>query len=95
MEKRKYVVEFDDDEWEEIEAMCFEGFHLESGEAFLREQWVALGHIALGKAQRIEDGVYGGCDIYDDESANSAWVDQLRGISAKVFSFFRSGDCQF
>jgi hypothetical protein len=86
----KFKLDFSDQEQEEIEAMWFEGFEPDPTEPQSRSVWVAIGHMALGKAQRIEDGEYG--EPEDDMDDNEEWSDQLRGIASVIFNEFRAGD---
>lgn len=55
-----------------------------------RADWVALGHLALGKAQRIRAGAY---DIgSDDQATNAAWLTDLEEIAEIIFREFQPGD---
>lgn len=76
---------FSDQDWEEIASLGFEPFTIEPGQALTRQQWMAVAHMALGKAQRIENGDYG-------EDVDNGWADQLRLIAETITDHFRPGD---
>lgn len=86
----KYRLAFTSQEREEIEAMWFEGFEPDPSQPQPRSVWVAIGHMALGKAERIEVGEYG--EPEDDMEDNDEWAAELRGIASKIFGEFQSGD---
>lgn len=86
----QYKMEFTAEQWEEIEGMGFEGFEPMPDKALSRVQWIAIAHMALGKAQRIEDGNYGGGAEGDDGD----WADELRAIACKILGKFKAGDGQ-
>ena len=89
----QYKMEFTDKQWEEIVGMGFDGFEPMPDKAFSRVQWIAIAHIALGKAQRIEDGHYGGGAEGEDED-DGDWADELRAIASKILDKFQPGDGQ-
>jgi len=86
----KFKLKWSKQQVEEIEAMWFDGFSPDPSEPQPRSVWVAIGHMALGKAQRIEAGEYG--EPEDDMEDNDEWIDELRGIASVIFEEFRSGD---
>lgn len=86
----KFKLRWNKQQVEEIEALWCEGFEPNPRVAQPRTVWVAIGHMALGKAQRISAGEYGDPD--DDMDDNEEWADELRGIADVIFSEFRSGD---
>ena len=87
----QFKMEFTAKQWEEIEGMGFDGFKPMPDTALSRVQWIAIAHMALGKAQRIEDGNYGGgAEGEDDED----WADELRAIASKILDKFKAGDGQ-
>ena len=47
--------------------------------------------MALGKAQRIESGHYGGGAEGEDED-DGDWADELRGIASQILDKFKPGD---
>ena len=47
--------------------------------------------MALGKAQRIEQGHYGGGTEGEDED-DGDWADELRGIASRILDEFKAGD---
>lgn len=55
-----------------------------------RYQWMTLAHIALGKAQMIEEGWYGTEDPADD----AKWAAELREIATAILTKFQPGDGQ-
>lgn len=78
-----YTFEFSDSDWEEITSLfvvppLFQ--HMS------RQEWTSIAHMALGKAQCIDDGRYG-----DDED-DKEWADQLRGIASTILDYFQPGD---
>lgn len=85
-----YKFDFTAREWEEIDAMTTALGELNEHRAYTREQWVTIGHIALGKAQRIEEGVYD--DITEEDGDSERWANELRDIAAAIFQFFQPGD---
>lgn len=89
--QREYEIEFDDNQWDELVSMSFEPFEFGPGEALTRGQWMALGHMALGKAQRLDSGAYGdnGEDVDTEE-----WAEELRTIASTIFEKFQAGDGQ-
>ena len=92
MEVTQYKLGFDRGEWEEIDALSFDGFDPKQGKPLTRSQWIAVAHMALGKAARIEAGDYGGPE--DDDEDDTDWADTLRGIASKILNKFKSGDGQ-
>ncbi len=90
----RYQLEFTENEWEEIEALSFFPFVIVLGDTLTRPQWVALGNMALGKAQRIQQGAFGEGDEDMGGRSNKEWADQLRGIATKIFDKFLPGDGQ-
>jgi hypothetical protein len=86
----KFKLRFSQQQIEEIESMWFEGFEPDPREPQVRGVWVAIGHMALGKAQRIAAGEYGEPD--DDMDDNEDWAEELREIADIIFSEFQSGD---
>lgn len=94
-EAQKYRMAFTRPEWEEVCALGFDDFHPEHGKPMTRAGWVAVGHMLLGKAERIERGLYGGGPDEDmDMDECLAWANQLRGIADKVFYKFKPEDGQ-
>ena len=89
----QYKMEFTDKQWEEIVGMGFDGFEPMPDKAFSRVQWIAIAHIALGKALRIEEGHYGGGAEGEDED-DGDWADELRAIASKILDMFKPGDGQ-
>ena len=89
----QYKMGFTAKQWEEIEGMGFEGFAPTPDKALSRVHWIAIAHMALGKAQRIEDGTYGGGAEGEDED-DGDWEDELRAIASKILNKFRRGDGQ-
>lgn len=87
-----YKMQFNKSEWEEVEALV-EPFCFKFTGQMTRPQWIAIAHMAMGKAQRIEEGDYGGGD--EEESFDPAtWAYQLRGIADVILTKFRPGDGQ-
>ena len=87
----QYKIDFSGRQWEEIESMGFEGFEPMPDKALSRGQWIAIAHMALGKAQRIEEGHYGdGAEGEDEDDEN--WADELRGIASQILDEFKTGD---
>jgi hypothetical protein len=68
----KYRLRFNKQQAEEIRSMWADGFEPEPHEPQTRRTWVAIGHMALGKAQRIAAGEYGEPedDMDDNEEPN-------------------------
>ena len=93
-----YEFEFSDDQWDELVSMSFEPFEFSAGEKLTRGQWMALAEMALGKAQRIEEGFYGMVDENDNDIGDAdgvnveEWAEQLRAIAAVIFQYFQPGD---
>lgn len=87
-----HYLQFTSSQWEEIQSLSFDPFHIKTYTPMTRPQWVAIGHIALGKAQRIEDGQY--CDS-DGECDCEEWSKDLREISDIIFNEFQPGDSNF
>lgn len=85
----EYALQFSEEDWEEICALCFDPFEFDSEEALTRGQWMAIGDMLLGKAYRIEAGNFADDGPGDD---NPAWVAQLRRIADVIFGFFKPGD---
>lgn len=83
----KYILDFSDSDWEELECLGCEGFEL--NEAMPRHWWIMLAFIALGKAQKLEEGWYGPEENPGDDLA---WASQLRSIAAAIFDEFQPGD---
>jgi hypothetical protein len=86
----KYRLRFNKQQAEEIRSMWADGFEPEPHEPQTRRTWVAIGHMALGKAQRIAAGEYG--EPEDDMDDNEEWAEELRGIAETIFGEFKSGD---
>ena len=87
----QYKIEFTDVQWEEIASMAFDGFEPVPGEPLSRGQWIAIAHMALGKAQRIEEGHYGdGAEGEDDDDEH--WADELREIASQILNEFKPGN---
>lgn len=87
----KYQIGFTDNQWQEIESMGFEGFEPMPDKALSRCQWIAIAHMALGKAQRIEEGHYGdGAEGEDEDDEN--WADELREIASQILNNFKPGN---
>jgi len=80
---QKYSLEFTHAQWVEIESLGLTGFRPQAGEALWRDQWVAIGHMLLGKATRLRDGAYGG---------GETWADELIVIADEIFNQFKPGD---
>lgn len=89
----KYTLEFSDSDWEEILSLTFPPFEIEQGEPLIRIQWIAIGHMCLGKAYRINTGAYDEPD-FDDGCDLPAWAEQLQNIAEKIFETFQPGDGQ-
>lgn len=91
--RQEYEIEFSDKQWDEICCMSFEPFTFGPEIPMTRGQWWAIGEMALGKAQRIEEGAYGGDegDGFDPETRS----EELRAIAATIFEKFQPGDGQF
>lgn len=87
----QYKIDFTVKQWEEIESMAFDGFDPVPGEPLSRSQWIAIAYMALGKAQRIESGHYGGGAEGEDED-DGDWADELRGIASQILDKFKPGD---
>ena len=93
MDETKYRMAFTREEWVEICALEFDDFHPRKGHPMTRAAWVAVCHMLLGKAERIERGQYGGGPDEDmDMDECMAWACQLRGIADKVFDRFKPGE---
>lgn len=86
----RFKLEFSNQQIEEIESLWCDGFEPDPTEPQSRRVWVAIGHIALGKAERIATGQYGEPD--DDMDDNEEWADELREIAGIIFDAFRAGD---
>lgn len=74
--------------------MSFEPFEFGQGDELTRGQWMALAHMALGKAQRIEANHYG-VSNRDDEGDGvdtEEWANNLRQIADTILGFFQPGD---
>ena len=85
--KTTYALEFAPQEWEEIDSLA-SGI-IEVNADMPRTNWMAIGNMALGKAQRLEEGAYG---LADDECDSERWAEELRAIADKIFSEFQPGD---
>ena len=85
----KYQIEFTHKQWQEIESMGFEGFEPMPDEPLSRCQWMAIAHMALGKAKRIEEGHYGDDAEGEDDGD---WADELREIASQILNNFTPGD---
>ena len=58
-----------------------------------RGQWMAIAHMALGKAERIESGHYGDDGSEEDPDYDpESWADQLRSIASVILDEFKPGD---
>lgn len=88
-----YPLRFDPDQWEELIAMSFEPFEFGESDELTRGQWMALAHMALGKAQRVESGHYGDADEFEHQDS-SRWAAELREIADIILDKFRPGDGQ-
>jgi hypothetical protein len=85
---KTFPLDFTAKQWEEICSLGCEGFEPVPGKELTRLEWMCIGHMALGKAMRIENKDYGGSD--DEDSP--VWAAELREIAKIVFSNFRPGD---
>ena len=90
MAATKFRLRFGKQQVEEIESLWCEGFEPNPREPQTRSTWVAIGHMALGKAQRISAGEYG--EPEDDMEDNEEWAEELRGIAEIIFGEFKAGD---
>lgn len=86
----KFKLRFSEQQIEEIESMWCDGFEPDPTKPQPRNVWIAIGHMALGKAQRIEAGEYG--EPEDDMDDNEDWVTDLRDIADIIFGEFKAGD---
>ena len=92
VQKRTYRLDdLDDTQWEEIESLGFEEFEPNSEKDMTRRQWMAVAHMCLGKAQRIESGDYGDTEE-NDPADNLRWANELREIAEVILTEFRPGD---
>lgn len=74
--------------WEELDSLALGLFEVK--DEMPRNQWLALGFMANGKAQLIEQGRY---DMGDEDNADNAdWATDLRHIAHTVFDYFKPGD---
>ena len=91
--RRRYAFAFSTKQCNEIENLPA-SFRLKPANKQSRAVWMDIGHIALGKAQRIEAGNYGedNGDGYEDGVDISAWAAELREIAGKIFDYFKPGD---
>jgi len=90
-----YSLPFSSSQWEELICMSFEPFEFGEGDSLTRGQWMALAHMALGKAQRIESGDYGADPSSDDDGVDLvAWAEELREIAQVILAKFQPGDGQ-
>jgi hypothetical protein len=78
------IDEFSDKEWEEIVSLGFEPFEIEHGDKLTRGQWWAVMEMAIGKANLIENGLYGGDD--SERVNDSDWADELRAIADVILT---------
>lgn len=64
-----------------------------------RRQWMAVGQMALGKAQLIEAGQYGESVDLPEKSAdaedNARWAAELRVLAGRVHQEFKPGDGRY
>lgn len=90
MSQTLYKLELTAQQVEEVEALAFTGFEIDVFAGLGRDQWVAIGHMCLGKAQRIEAGEYG--EPEDEMDDNAEWAEELRGVAEIIFGEFQSGD---
>lgn len=86
-----YKLKFSSQQWEELISMTFEPFTFGKGARLTRGQWMAMGEMALGKAQRVDAGIYK-IGEQDDEVNMPQWAEELRDIAAVIFDFFQPGD---
>jgi hypothetical protein len=94
-EPKLYSFDFTDHEWDEIESLapCFD-----MDAEMPRGKWYAIGLMALGKAQLLDEGRYGmvdpdGNDVGDADGVDIVeWACELRSIAHKIFEFFQPGD---
>ena len=87
---RRYLLDFTNADWDEIECLGFGEFQPQP--SMPRAEWVAVGLLALGKAQRIDEGFY---DLSEAAAGDDAiWAAQLRCIAAQIFNKFQPGDGQ-
>lgn len=87
-----YTIPFSAEQWDELAALSFDPFVVEPRQALTRQQWLALAHMALGKALLIEGGRYDMGDQDDDD--NDSWADDLRTIANTILDTFQPGDGQ-
>ncbi len=85
--KTTCTLEFTPQEWEEIDSLASGLIEIKAD--MPRTHWIAIGNMALGKAQRLEEGAYGP----DDDGCDSErWAEELRAIAAIIFDTFQPGD---
>ena len=88
--RQTYELNFSDRDWEELVSLTFEPFEFGYDEPLTRGQWLALAHMALGKAQLIDDGQYDIGDGHDSE--NPEWAAHLRSIAHRILDEFQPAD---
>lgn len=94
--RQVYALEFSEEHWDEIDDLveCFDPPPLADGageRGFPRPVWIAIGHMALGKARRVDEGVYDFDGEKDDEWVDD-WVDDLESIAETILAEFQPGD---
>ncbi len=87
---------FDEGEWKELIDLDMDA-DPKPGKGLTRRQWLNVADICLGKAQRIETGIYGGDGFEDEEDREESmrWGLQLREIASKILNEFKPGDMKF
>ena len=91
-----YSIEFSESQQQEIISLGFEPFEPDPAEPMTRGQWMAIAHMALGKACRIGQGDYG-LDLDDPditEVTDELWIGELNEIAEKILEKFQPGDGQ-
>lgn len=88
-EPSTYTFEFSSRLWEEVEALASGLFEINEDLTLPRRKWLALGQMALGKAQKMQEGYYG---ADDDETDIEQWTQDLQAIANTIFDFFKPGD---
>lgn len=83
---------FNEDLWDEIESLVMGLFPVEP--AMSRRQWIAIGHMAYGKARRIAEGDYD-WPAEENTEDNASWIEDLETIAEVIFSEFQPGDAKF
>lgn len=83
--RQQYSLSFTEQQWEEIESCSFTGFAIATGKPMWRDQWMAVGHMLMGKASRLRLGEY-------DGEPDDKWANELDAIADVVFEHFQPGD---